>query len=66
MMLTRKLLNQGILVVESKSSLLMFYGRHHDLIDCYGVSVLQMTTDMFRSLFITTRPFLNNDLSPGL
>jgi hypothetical protein len=23
------------------------YGRHHDLVNRYGVSVLQMTTDMF-------------------
>jgi hypothetical protein len=23
------------------------YGRHHDLVDRYGISVSQMTTDMF-------------------
>ena len=40
LLLTRKLLNQGFLLVK-------FYGRHHDLVDRYGISVLQMTTDMF-------------------
>jgi hypothetical protein len=47
MLLTRKLLNQGFLLVKLKSSLRKFYGRHHDLIDRYGISVSQMTTDMF-------------------
>ena len=43
---TRKLLNQGFLLVKLKSSLRRFYGRHHDLVGRYGISVLQMTTDM--------------------
>ena len=30
-----------------KSSLRKFYGRHHDLINRYGISVSQMTMDMF-------------------
>ena len=34
-----KLLNQGFLVVKLKSSLRKFYGRHHDLVDRYGISV---------------------------
>jgi hypothetical protein len=34
-------------VLSLNSSLRMFYGRHHDLVNCYGVSVSQMTTDMF-------------------
>jgi hypothetical protein len=46
--LTRKLLNQGFSVVKLKSSLLKFYGRLHDLVNRSGVSVSQMTTDMFR------------------
>jgi len=25
----------------------IFYGRHHDLVNHYGISVSQMTTDMF-------------------
>jgi hypothetical protein len=41
------LLNQWLLLVKLKSSFLEFYGRHHDLIDRYGISVSQMTTDMF-------------------
>ena len=33
LLLTRKLLNQGFLLVKLKSSLRTFYGRHHDLVD---------------------------------
>jgi hypothetical protein len=47
LLLSRKLLNQGFLLVKLKSSLRKCYGRHHDLIDCYGISASQMTTDMF-------------------
>ena len=47
LLLTRKLLNQGFLLVKLKSSLPKFYGRLHDLFDRYGISVSQMTTDMF-------------------
>ena len=47
LLLTRKLLNKGFLLVKLKTSLRKFYGRHQDLVDCYGISVLQMTTDMF-------------------
>ena len=34
-------------LVKLKSSLRKFYGRYHDIIDLYGISVSQMTTDMF-------------------
>ena len=47
LLLTRKLLNQGFLLVKLKSSLRKFYGYNHDLVDRYGISVSQMTTDMF-------------------
>ena len=46
LLLTRKLLNQGLILFKLKSSLRKFY-RRHDLVDCYGISVSQMTTDMF-------------------
>ena len=40
LLLTRKLLNQeGFLLVKLKSSLRMFYGRHQDFVDHYGISV---------------------------
>ena len=39
LLLTRKLLNQGFLLVKLKSSLRKFYGRHHDLVYRYGISV---------------------------
>ena len=41
LLLTKKLLNQGFLIVKLKSSLRKFYGRHHDLVDRYGISVSQ-------------------------
>jgi hypothetical protein len=47
LLLTRKLLNQGFLLVKLKSSLQKFYGRHHELADRCGISVSQMTMDMF-------------------
>jgi hypothetical protein len=47
LLLIRKLLNQGFLLVKLKSPLRKFYGRHHDLVDRYGISVSQMTTYMF-------------------
>jgi hypothetical protein len=39
LVLTRKLMNQWFLLVKLKSSLRKFYGRHHDLVDRYGISV---------------------------
>ena len=47
LLLTRKLLNQGFLLVMLKSSFQKCYGRHHDLVERYGISVSQMTTDTF-------------------
>jgi len=47
LLITRKLLNQGFLLVKLKLSLRKFYGRHHDLVDRYGISVSQMITNMF-------------------
>ena len=47
LLLTRKLLNQGFLLVKLRSLPRKFYGRHYDLVDRYGISVSQMTTDMF-------------------
>jgi hypothetical protein len=66
LLLTRILLNQGFLLVKLKSSLRKFYGRHHDLVDCYGISVSQMTTDMFHLSLALCDPFLIHELSPGL
>jgi hypothetical protein len=39
LLLTRKLVNQGFFLVKLKSSLRKCYGRHHDLVDRYGISV---------------------------
>ena len=63
-MLTRKLLNQGFLLVKVKSSLRKFYGRHHDLVERYGISV---TNDHgFVPLVVnTSRFFLRSRLITG-
>jgi hypothetical protein len=45
LLLTRKLLNQGFLLVKLKSSLRKFYVRHYDWADRDGIYVSQMTTD---------------------
>jgi hypothetical protein len=47
LLLTRKLLNQWFDMAKLKSSLRKFYSHHNDLVDRYGISVSQMTTDMF-------------------
>jgi hypothetical protein len=47
LLLTRKLLNQWFLLVKLKSSLRRFYGHHRDLVDRNGISVSQITTDVF-------------------
>ena len=63
LLFTRKLLNQGLLLVKLKSSIRIFYGRHHDLVDCYGISVSQMTTDMFYLSYALSGFFLIHDIS---
>ena len=45
------------------SSLRKCYGRKHDLVDRYGISVSQMTTDMFHLSQALTGAFLVHDLS---
>ena len=47
LLLTRKLLNQEFQMVKLKSSRRKFYGRHHELVDRYGITVSQMISDMF-------------------
>ena len=47
LLLTWKKLNIGFLLVKVKLSLRKFYGRHHDLVERYGISVSLLTTDMF-------------------
>ena len=66
LLLTRKLLNQGFLLGKMKSSRRKLYGRHHDMAGRYGISVLQMTMDMFYSSQTLSGPFLMDHLSLGL
>ena len=42
-----RLQRQGYLLPRLKAALKKFYGRHHDVIDRFNVSVSQMTSDMF-------------------
>jgi hypothetical protein len=62
LLLTKKLLNQGFLLVRLKSSLRKFDGRHHDFVNRYRTSVSQMIMDMF-PLSALSGPFLIHDLS---
>ena len=39
---------KGFLVDKLKSSFQLFYSRHYDLVDRYGIPVSHMTTEMFR------------------
>jgi hypothetical protein len=41
--------SQRFLAVKLKSSLRIIYGRHHDFINCYGISVSQMITDIVKN-----------------
>jgi hypothetical protein len=48
LLLTRKLLHQGfLLLIKLKLSLRKFYGRYHNIVHCYGITVSQMTMEMF-------------------
>ena len=46
--LTIKLLSQVFLRERLESSLRKFFGRYHDLVDRYEISISQMTMDIFR------------------
>ena len=46
-LLSQKLLSQGYIQARLVSSLQKFYGRHHELVDCYEVSVSQIIGDIF-------------------
>jgi len=46
-LLTKELLMQGYVTLRLKSSLHKFYGRHHDLVDRYEISISQMTMNRF-------------------
>ena len=55
-----------MLILQNKighSYLRQCYGRHHDLVSSYGISVSQMTTDMFRLSSSQADSFLIHELS---
>ena len=45
-LLTQKVLKQGCGAPTLKSSLQKVYGRHHDLVDHYEISISQITMDL--------------------
>jgi len=47
LLITREILSQVFLLDKLMLSLRKFYGRHHDLVDSYGIHASQMTTDIF-------------------
>ena len=63
-LLTRKLLNHGLIFVKMKSSLRNNY--HHHLSLSTKLSVSQMTTGTFQKSEALPGPFLIHDLSSGL
>ena len=50
-------------MVMVKSSLGQFYGCHYVSVNRYGISVSNMTTDMFRLSSLQSRPFLNHGIT---
>ena len=46
-LLTITILEQGYVAKRLKTSLQKFYGRHHELVDRYYVSIFTMRTDLF-------------------
>jgi hypothetical protein len=53
-------------LVKLKSSFRKFYRRHHDLVDRFGISLSQLTTDMFHLSQKLPGFFLIYDLLPDL
>ena len=64
-LLKRKLLNQGFLLVNLKSSLRKFYGRHHDLVKRYGISVSSTDHGYVPFVVSTSRSFPHSWLVTG-
>ena len=46
-LLTNKLLTQGFVATRLKSSLLKFFGRHHELVNRYKTAVAKIQSDLF-------------------
>jgi hypothetical protein len=57
-----KLMNEGLLLAKLKSSLLKFYGHHHDLVNNNGMSVSEDNI-VFRLSYAQFSLFLVHNLS---
>ena len=56
---------QGFLVVKMKPSLRKLYERHHDLINRYGISMSQITTDIYPSSLMAYNLIIDKSKSTG-
>ena len=63
LLLTRKLVKQGFLVVRLRPPFWKFYSCHHDLVEHHGISVAHMTMNMFHLFYSYILSFFQ-DLSP--
>lgn len=63
LLLLRNLVNQWIKRVKLKSTLRMFYGGHHDLVNYTCIPVTQMITDLFSLLYSQSCHFFFYDWS---
>ena len=63
LLLTR---NKVFIMVKLKPSLWKFYGRYHELVNCYAISALQMMREMFLLSLLPYGSFLIHDLSLGV
>ena len=59
-LLAQKLLKQGYVSPKLKSSVQTFYRCDHHLVDCYEISISQMTMDLLLSNVISFFSFLYN------
>ena len=62
--LIMNILTKGFLLVKLNASSRKFYSRHHVLVNRYRIYVLHMTSELFRSYYSQSLPFLIHDLSP--
>ena len=64
-MIFEAVLNQGSIVVKLKPELRKFYSRHHDLINRYGISMSQITTDIYPSSLMAYNLIIDKSKSTG-
>jgi hypothetical protein len=61
LLLTRKLLDQGFLLIKLKSSFRKFYGRHHDELRCSGRVSSSCSSSGTRRVNLVTNPVISRE-----